>query len=153
MMAFMLCMLAIAAGAAIAIQAAMNAQLGVLLNSAMFATGVAFLTSFTLVTAVLVFTSKSYPSVGVITNVPWYLWLAGIFSAFGVSCFYYLIPKMGLGSMMSFALSGQIVVAMLASHLGWFNLPVKALDGSKLLGTVLLIGGVILVNWESRSGY
>ncbi|MEO2278917.1 DMT family transporter [Pseudoalteromonas pernae] len=149
----LLCVLAILAGAAIAVQAAMNAQLGVLLNNAMLATSVAFLTSFVLVITVVSLSTKNYPSASSLSNVPWYLWLGGVFSAFGVSAFYYLIPKMGIGSMMSFALSGQIVVAMIASHMGWFSLPVKALDGSKILGTVLLICGVILVNWESKNGY
>ena len=66
--------------------------------------------------------------------------------------FYYLIPKMGVGSMMSYALSGQIIIAVLASHFGWFDLPVKPLSLVKLLGAATLIFGVFLLNLEPNNG-
>jgi transporter family-2 protein len=55
---------------------------------------------------------------------------------------------MGVGPMMSYALSGQILIAMIASHFGWFEQPIKPIDGLKLTGACLLISGVLLLNWE-----
>jgi transporter family-2 protein len=84
-----------------------------------------------------------------IKSVPWYLWFTGgALSAFGVGMFYYLIPKMGVGSMMSYALSGQILIAIIASHFGWFDLPVKPINAIKFSGAIALIVGVLLLNWE-----
>jgi len=84
-----------------------------------------------------------------IKSVPVYLWFSGgALSAFGVGMFYYLIPKMGVGSMMSYALSGQIIIAIIASHFGWFELPVRPITGLKIAGSFSLIAGVILLNWE-----
>jgi transporter family-2 protein len=71
-------LLAVAAGAAIAIQASMNAKLGVLLKSAMMGTS----------------------------------------------------------------------IAIVASHFGWFELPVKPITTLKLAGAFSLIAGVLLLNWE-----
>ena len=84
-----------------------------------------------------------------IKSVPLYLWFSGgALSAFGVGLFYYLIPKMGVGSMMSYALSGQILIAIVASHYGWFDLPEKSISTIKVAGLVSLITGVLLLNWE-----
>lgn len=143
--------MAFLAGSAIAIQATMNAQLGVLLKNSVMATSIAFLFSclFTLLT--LVTTTKTYPLMLDIRSVPFYLWFTGgILSAFGVSMFYYLIPKMGVGSMMSYALTGQIIIAVIASHYGWFNQPLKPITTIKLIGAISLIIGVVLLNMDSN---
>ena len=142
--------LALSAGAAIAIQATMNAQLGVLLKSSMIGTSIAFLVSFIFTVSVMALSAKQYPNLTEIKSVPLYLWFTGgALSAFGVGMFYFLIPKMGVGSMMSYALSGQILITILASHLGWFDLPVKPINNFKVTGAVLLIVGILLINWES----
>ena len=142
--------LALAAGAAIAIQATMNSQLGVLLKSSMMGTTIAFLFSLIFTISAMLISAKSYPNLDEVKSVPLYLWFTGgALSAFGVGMFYYLIPKMGVGSMMSYALSGQILIAIIASHLGWFDLPVKPINTVKITGVILLIVGVLLINWES----
>ena len=142
--------LALAAGAAIAIQATMNSQLGVLLKSSMMGTTIAFLFSLIFTISAMLISAKNYPNFDEVKSVPLYLWFTGgALSAFGVGMFYYLIPKMGVGSMMSYALSGQILIAIIASHLGWFDLPVKPINTVKISGVILLIAGVLLINWES----
>lgn len=140
---------ALLAGAAIAVQATMNAQLGVLLGNALMGTWVAFTAASFFTLVALFVTSSTPPSLAVIKTVPLYLWFAGgILSAFGVGMFYFLIPKMGIGLMMSFALTGQLLIAIAASHFGWFNLPHMPVDKIKGLGVCALIAGVILINWN-----
>jgi transporter family-2 protein len=116
----------------------------------MMGTSIAFLFSFLFIVSAMLLSAKQYPNMAEIKSVPLYLWFSGgALSAFGVGMFYYLIPTMGVGSMMSYALSGQILIAILASHLGWFDLPVKPINHFKMVGAVLLIAGVLLINWES----
>jgi len=146
-------LLALMGGAAIATQASMNAHLGVLLKSSLIGTTIAFMLSglFTLI-AVLIST-KHYPQLEAIRSVPLYLWFTGsLLSAFGVAVFYYLIPKMGVGPMMTYALTGQILIAMLVSHYGWLGLPINPINSVKLVGMIALIAGILLVNWESLNG-
>jgi len=144
-----LSLLALTAGMAITIQATMNAQLGVLLKSSMLGTSIAFLFSFVFSLLAMILWIRPYPPVPEIKAVPVYLWFSGgALSAFGVGMFYYLIPKMGIGSMMSYALSGQILIAIIASHFGWFDLPVKPINGLKIAGVMSLIAGVLMINWE-----
>lgn len=149
-----LAVLALTAGASIAIQATMNARLGVLLKSSMMATSIAFLFGCILTIFIMILWSKPTLQLAEIKSVPLYLWFSGgALSAFGVGMFYYLIPKMGMGSMMSYALAGQILVAIIASHFGWFELPVKPITFIKVIGAILLVISVFLINWESGYGH
>ncbi len=139
--------IAFIAGVAIAIQASMNAHLGVLIKNSVFATTVAFLNSFIFTLITLVFIAKKLPSLDTIKTVPFYLWFSGgLLSTFGVGAFYWLIPKMGVGSMVSFALSGQLILAIVAGHFGWFQLPVTPISTTKVIGTLLLVLGIIFTN-------
>ena len=144
-----LSLLAMGAGAAITVQATMNAQLGVLLKSSMLGTSIAFLFSCVFTILAMMLWSKQYPQLTDMKAVPLYLWFSGgALSAFGVGMFYYLIPKMGVASMMSYALSGQIIVATIISHFGWFDLPLKPINLLKISGIIALIVSVLLINWE-----
>lgn len=138
--------LAALAGALIAVQAGMNAQLGVLLHSPLRASGVAFSVS-ALVTLLLLLCTDSAPQpLSGNRAIPAWLWLGGLFSASGVGLFYYLIPRMGAGAMMSIALTSQLCVAMTLSHFGWFGLPQTPLDTTRAVGLGALLSGVYLVN-------
>lgn len=144
-----LSLLAFSAGAAIAIQAAMNAQLGVLLKSSMLGTSMAFLFASLFTVSAMLLTTKQYPQLIEVKSVPLYLWFSGgALSAFGVGVFYYLIPKMGVGSMMSYALTGQILIAIIASHFGWFDQPLKPINIKIIAGVISLVAGIVLINWE-----
>lgn len=142
--------LAILAGGCIAIQAAMNARLGVHFNSALVATGFAFLASFALITSFILISQFKTLQVTFsnmqLASVPWYLWFSCALSVIGVGTMYWLIPRMGAGIMMSYALTGQLVIAMLISHFGLFDSPQKLITNSKLLGSTLLIIGITLIN-------
>lgn len=142
-----LSILALTAGAAIATQASMNARLGALLHNSMLGTTIAFAFSFLCSLVIVIFISRNYPTAAQIQSVPVYLWFSGgTLAALGVGLFYYLIPKMGVGPMMSYALASQLLVAIMASHFGWFELPVKTFTPSRALGIAALIVGILLIN-------
>lgn len=142
----MLIVLATLAGMFIAVQAAINSQLGRLLASPLTATLVAFVVSASCVLLVIVANQTALPSYKQFIQVPPVYWLGGILSAAGVSLFYFLIPQMGVAKMMIFALLGQLISALIISHFGWFNLPQIPLTSSKIMGAAALITGVILIN-------
>lgn len=140
-------LIALLAGAAIATQASLNAQLGVIVKNSMFATAVAFFSSFVFTLIAFMVIAGDVPDAASMRAVPLHLWfVGGILSTFGVGVFYWLIPKMGVGPMISFALTGQLLLAMIAGHFGWFKLPVTPLTLPKLLGATLLILGIVLTN-------
>lgn len=117
----------------------------------MLSTGIASFVSCIFTFTVFLLSEQRYPKAVDIQAVPTFLWFSGgALSALGIGLFYYLIPKMGVATMMSYALSGQIIIASIASHMGWFNLPVKSFDGLKVIGLIALIIGLVLLNWEQR---
>ncbi len=139
--------MALMAGAAIATQASFNAQLGVILKNPLLASSVAFCSSLIFTLVILVTTSEDPLPTQQVREVPFYLWfIGGLFSTFGVASFYWLIPKMGIGPVLSYALSGQLLLAILAGHFGWFNLPTNPISALKMLGVGALIGGIVLIN-------
>lgn len=141
--------LAILAGAAIALQSALNSQLGMLLKSPLMASSIAFILSGIFSFSALLLLKTPSITLTTVEEIPFYLWFTGsIFSAFGVSMFFYLAPKIGLGSLMSFALGGQIIMAIIISHFGWFNLPIKPLTFTKVFGVITLIMSITLINYE-----
>lgn len=138
--------LAVFAGAAITLQAGMNARLGVLFKNPLLATAIAFLLACIFTLIFMVATHRQLPIASDIKAVPTYLWFGGILSAFGVGSYYYLIPKMGVGSLMSFALSGQLILAVIAGHFGWFEQPIKPITVKTIVGLLAMVLGIIFIN-------
>ena len=80
---------------------------------------------------------KRFPSVQELREIPTYLWFTGaIFSFITVTLFYYLIPKLGISTAVSFGLFGQIIFSMVVAHFGWFGLPAESIELKKLTGVV-----------------
>ena len=135
-------------GIMVVVQGGLNSRLGIHLESPLLATSAALTMSavFTIV-AVLV-TVRQLPSVQQLKAIPPYLWFTGaIFSFIAVTLFYYLIPKLGISTAVSFGLCGQILFSMLAAHYGWFGLPVEPIEIKKLIGTVAMIAGIFLIKY------
>ena len=146
-------LMALGAGAAIALQASLNARLGMLLDSALAATVVAFAVAFVSSAAMMLSYAGADIRSDMVTSVPAYLWVAGgVISAMGVGISYYLIPKMGMGSMMSLVLSGQIMTAAAIGHWRWFGLPENPLTFERCAGLVLMIAGILLFNRGAKYG-
>jgi len=140
-------LLALAGGVALAIQAGLNTRLGVLLQSPLLATSVAFTGSLSFTLFAFLATAGDLPDKQVLKSVPLYLWFSGgLLSAFALSAFYWLIPKIGVGPLVSFSLAGQLGLAMVASHFGWFHLPVIPITLSRMSGVGALLLGILLIN-------
>lgn len=142
--------LAFVSGTAMALQAGFNAQLGNLLGNAQLAAVIAFVCSLFFAVITLMLINQTLPALVIIKTVPIYLWFAGgLLSAVGISLVYFLIPKMGMGAMMPYFLVGQLVMAVIAGHLGWFNMPIKPITLYKIIGLLALLIGIILINKEA----
>lgn len=139
--------LAITGGIFLAIQGGLNAQLGVMLKNPLMAASIAFAFSTVLTFAGLVMISGFSVSMVQIKQVPVYLWFTGaIFSVAGISIYYYTIPRLGISSMISLGLSGQLILSVIAGHFGWFNMPQETINLQKIMGIVAMISAIILIN-------
>ncbi|MDO3386636.1 DMT family transporter [Gilvimarinus sp. SDUM040013] len=144
-----LSLLAFVSGAAIAVQMALNAKLGTLLGSPILASICAFTAAACFSTFALLITLREGPSLDQIKAVPFHLWyIGGLLSALAIASFYFLIPKMGLGAMVSFALSGQLVAAVVCGHFGWADVPSNPINLQRIGGLICLIAGLMLIHYE-----
>jgi len=147
-------LLAIFAGVAISLQATLNARLGVLLHNSLLGTGIAFMVGCLVCLSLVAATGKFDIKATDLVTVPVYLWVTGgALGALGVGLLYFLIPQMGIGPMTVYSLAGQLLVATIASHFGWFELPQSPVTLQKLMGFFALFAGVALVNGEKYYAY
>lgn len=144
---FSLVVVAIIGGVLLAAQGGLNSSLGVLLKNPLLASLIAFCSSTLFALIFLIISAKDSPSFLIVKQVPVYLWfLGGLFSVLGISLYYYTIPKLGISTMISLGLFGQIGFSIIAGHFGWLSLPVEPLTIKRGVGLVIMMSGIILIN-------
>ncbi|WP_257666885.1 DMT family transporter [Parapedobacter tibetensis] len=142
-----LSVLAFVGGIFLAAQGTYNAQLGVQLKNPLLASALAFFFSTVFALVIVLFTMKDLPSRETIRQIPIYLWFTGgLFCVLGISLYYYTIPKLGVSTMISIGLCGQLVFAVIAGHFGWFNFPSDPINLKRVIGLISMITGVLLIN-------
>jgi transporter family-2 protein len=143
---FFLSILAFVGGVFLAIQASLNTHLGILLKKPLLASVVQAVSSTVFALVIVGLSVKTFPSLSTVKQVPIYLWFTGgLFSVLGISLYYFTIPKLGLSTMISLGLSGQLIFAVLAGHYGWLNLPTEPITLQKLIAVALMLAGIFLI--------
>ena len=98
-----------------------------------------------LVTSIVLFLVFGKPeTISNIGSVPSYLYLTGFISAFIVLSITFLIPILGARKLVILSLAGQILMAMIVSHLGILESPHDPITLKKLFGASLFITGAIV---------
>jgi len=137
--------LALITGALIPVQASTNAAFSrsignpVITGLMVFAIGFAGMILFTFVSR------AALPSAQQLTSAPLYGYLGGIIVAIYVVMITILVPKIGVGTAISFIVTGQIICAVVIDHFGLFNVQVRSVDVTRLSGVLLMIAGIYLV--------
>ncbi|MEZ5044453.1 MAG: DMT family transporter [Saprospiraceae bacterium] len=133
-------------GMMVVIQGSINARLGVLLNSALLATTTALVISASFTVVATISTVRNFPSIDKLQAVPAYMWFSGgVFSFLAVTLFYYIIPRVGISTAVTFGLAGQVLFAAIASHFGWFGMPIESITTKKVMGMMVMIISVIII--------
>lgn len=143
---FSLIILAFIGGVLLAMQGALNAHLGVLLKNPLLASVVAFFFSTVFAVVVAAVSVEQVPSLKGLSTIPWYMWFTGgLFSVLGISLYYYTIPKLGISTMISLGLGGQLIFSVIAGHFGWLNLPTEPITLKRIIGAIVMLTGILLI--------
>ena len=135
----------LAIGSLLAFQGAINAKLSSHLNHPFQAALFSFLIgTFSLLLINLAY-NKPLPKWSVVREMPWYLWLGGLFGAAMVSSAILLIPKIGATTFIGAVIVGQLLAALAIDHFGILNVPQERITPIRLFGVFSLILGFILV--------
>jgi transporter family-2 protein len=145
-------LLGVLAGIALAVQNAVNAQLGQAFHSPLHAAFISFAVSFTLL---LLF--NLVRRVGMIRVIrqtlaqqsmrEWWIWLGGLLGSSYVGLSSILVPILGTGQVVILALFGQLVFSALIQQFGWFNSRVIKMNRSQGIGTVVMFVGILLIKF------
>ncbi|OAD90721.1 hypothetical protein A7A78_14230 [Aequorivita soesokkakensis] len=146
-MKLLLYILALTGGVFLAVQAGFNSQLGGILKQPIAAVIASSLSSVVFGFIMLLLLGKGSIQPITTASVPWYLWfMGGLFSVIGISIYFYAIPKMGISKMIALGLCGQLIFSLIAGRYGWLNLPVEPITTKRLIGTIAMLIGIILIN-------
>jgi transporter family-2 protein len=137
-------LLVIFAGGMIAVQAPTNAMLAKAGGSPVLAA----LISFAIGTAALFaawLAGGNKPPATSFAGLPWYAWMGGLYGATYVAVAAYAAPKIGLASLITIGIAGQIAMALWLDHIGALGLPREPISLGRLFGAALVVAGVVLV--------
>lgn len=133
----------ILAGSLAALQAPMNAALGAGIGSGAAAATISFGVGFAVLLGIIVVTGEASHLVRA-ANVNRWLLLGGLLGAFYVWAILWAIPVLGVVTAISAMILGQLLVALLLDAYGPFGLPVQDISIHRVLGIVMVAGGLIL---------
>lgn len=136
--------LVFAGGLLIAIQAPTNAMLARAGGSPVLAALISFAVG-TLALLAVWLASGARPGVEPFARLPHYAWYGGLYGAFFVAVAAFAVPRIGVGSLITIGIAGQVVGALVLDHFGVLGLPRDTITLTKLLGAVLVVVGVVLV--------
>ncbi|WP_247254766.1 DMT family transporter [Pseudomonas moorei] len=143
-----LLLLAMIAGAVVPFQSAINANLGRGLGHPLWATLVSLLVSILVLLPIMLALRVPLPSMAFISRAPLWMWAGGAFGVCFISLALVLLPKLGASGFMALALAGQVVASLVLDHFGWFGLVQRQVSLPRVLGVVMLIAGVILIQFS-----
>lgn len=144
-MKLMFIVLALIAGACMPVQAGINSQLrnfvGDPTTAAMISFGVGTVALFFYVLA----TRATFPTLSAISQTSWWHWTGGFMGAFLVTMSVILAPRLGATTMLALFITGQMIVSLILDHYGVIGYPVRTINLPRVLGALMLVGGVVLV--------
>ncbi|MHC8403685.1 DMT family transporter [Pseudomonas sp. TMB3-21] len=147
-----LLMLAVIAGAVVPFQSAINANLTRGLGHPLWATLASLLVSVLVLLPIILALRLPLPSLGFISKAPLWMWTGGAFGVVFISLALVLLPKLGASGFIALALAGQVVASLLLDHFGWFGLVQQQVTLPRLFGALLLIAGVVLIQFGDSMG-
>ena len=135
--------LAVAAGLAGAVQAAVMGELGEragVFPALAFSGVVAFVLGF----ALLLLAKQSFAGIGAVVRQPLWLWTGGALSVLIILAITVASPRIGLAATIGIIIAFNLTVAALIDRLGWFGFDRIPIGWPRLLGILLLGAGAVL---------
>lgn len=136
--------LALVAGFLMAVQAPTNAILGKASGSPVVAAFISFVVG-TLALGAMVAATSGRLLAPELKAVPWYAWLGGFYGAFFVAIAAFGAPRIGIGPLLTAAVGGQLIGAIVLDHFGLLGLTRQPVSMEKLAGVALVLFGAWLV--------
>lgn len=141
-----LLLVAVIAGAILPVQATFNAKMAKFAASPVLAALLSFATGTIALILYALFTQPNITAqLASARQAPIYVWLAGLLGAFYVVGSVAILPRLGVALTFSLIIAGQMLITVVIDHYGLLGVPVKMINLPRIIGILLIIGGVILI--------
>lgn len=133
-------------GGLLAVQPALNAEVGRHLGGPVVAAAVNFSVGLVALVAIVAAVGGGMPNLSAAArNAPWWAWFGGFIGATFVSSAALLAPRIGMSALVASVLVGQLAASAILDHYGLFNLSIREIGAQRMLGLALAAAGVLLV--------
>lgn len=141
-------LLGISTGAISAIQATINGQLGISIQSSVKASLISFITG-TFVCIVILLITRPFPTKEYFKAQynPWWMWFGGLIGASFVLGITYLAPLIGTGLAVLTSLIGITAGGLCVEHFGWFHTPIKSITLKQLISLTIMLLGLLFIQF------
>ena len=150
--ALILAISALIAGALVPFQAGSNAALGRTLGHPLWATLVSLLISLLVLLPVLLSLRVPVPQFGQALQLPFWGWLGGVAGVIYISAALVITPRLSATGFIVCVIAGQMLASLLIDRFGLMGLPVKETSLGRVAGVLLILLGMLLVQWNSQTG-
>ena len=138
-------LLALAAGAMMPTQAATNNKMSGVVDSPILATFISFVVGTVALFAYMLIAGSPLGNLWSVKDAPAIAWIGGLLGAFFVTAAVMLVPRLGIAMTFSLIIAGQMIVTLIIDHFGLLGVPVKEASLARVLGILLIAGGVVLI--------
>ncbi len=139
-------LIALASGAALAVQVGMNNGLRARVGHPVSAALISFLVGLLALVGYAIVARPGWPKDGeALASAPWWVWMGGVVGACYVASAAAFASRLGAAGWLGLIVTGQIVTSLVLDHFGLVGFPRRPLNLAKLLGAGLLLAGVVVV--------
>jgi bacterial/archaeal transporter family-2 protein len=137
--------LAFLAGVVLITQVGVNSTLRASLGSPVVAALLSFIVGSVALLAFILLTRAPWPGRAQLLAAPAWSWLGGVLGAFYVVSTVIAGPRLGAAAFLALVVLGQLMTSLLLDHFGWLGFTQHSLTPLRVVGALLLFGGVLLI--------
>lgn len=145
MISIAMLMVAVAVGAAVPLQSAINAQMAQSQGHPLYGALANTLTASALLAGLVFALRLPAPDLRNAAAGPWWLWLGGVIGAAFVFGALFVAPRIGAAAFAAATIFGSVVASLAIDHFGAFGFAARPMDLQRLAGAAFVLAGVALL--------
>ena len=140
-----LMLMAVLAGTALPLQAAINGQLRQHAGSPVLTSLISFGAGTLTLAAIYFVLQRGSVPLAALGKTSWWMWVGGPLGTLLVLAGVVLTPRLGTATMIVLVIAGQLCMALLLDHFGLLGVPLRPVGAARLGGAVLVLAGAWLI--------
>jgi bacterial/archaeal transporter family-2 protein len=137
--------MALLAGAAVALQPVVNAVASDKMGHPVWGALASAAVTFLVLAVAPIALRLPVPGAKVLAGFPPWLYAGGLIGAFMLFAALLAVPRLGATTTAALIIAGQLSAALIVDQTGWLGIPVHPINAPRIIGALLLLGGVFLI--------